>query len=405
MLQRALYPIVFSPEWGRQMRFIAGPRQCGKTTLAKVKLQEEGYPHLYYLWESRAVKNRYKLDELFFQQDEPPGKKKKWVCFDEIHKMPKWKNILKAIFDLSETHYQFIVTGSSKLDIFKKAGDSLAGRYFTFHLFPLSLREVQKNLAQEEVPEDASLYLSKRIDIAPKKSQASALETLLEFGGFPQPFLKQSKSFYTKWADDYLETVVREDIGALTHILNKEYLFDLYRLLPEMIGSPISISSLASHLELSHPTLKSYLRRLEDFYLIFKIYPYFRNIKRAIIKSPKCYLYDWAQIADPGKRFENYVAAELFSQLHLWKDQSGEKFSLFFVRTREKEEIDFLILRRNIPWLLVEAKLTDGPLSSYSERIQQSLGNIPLVQVCREDGVCRLEKKNLYRLSAAHFFA
>ena len=220
------------------------------------------------------------------------------------------------MFDATaEDHYRFIVTGSAKLEIFKKAGDSLSGRYFTFHLFPLSLSELflpGRILDLENpAPKTAGQWIQERLDSHDLKNTHQALSDLLEYGGFPEPFSRQSRSFHEKWRKDYADTVIRDDIGALTRIIDKEYLYDLYRLLPEMAGSHISESSIASHLELSGPTVKNYLRRLEDFYLAFKVHPYSKNIKRALLKSPKCYLYDWTAIEDEGKRFENYTAMEL----------------------------------------------------------------------------------------------
>ena len=192
MLRRALFQIVFSKEWGRQMRFITGPRQCGKTTLAKMKLAQEGTPELYYLWDLRSVRNRYKNDQLFFTQDRPPAPSKKWwVCFDEMHKMPQWKNGLKAVFDSSGEHYRFIVTGSAKLDIFRKAGDSLSGRYFTFHLFPLILCELLGTRdISIKVPAAAQDWIQEKLDSKVKGEKA--LQDLMEYSGFPEPFLRQS---------------------------------------------------------------------------------------------------------------------------------------------------------------------------------------------------------------------
>ena len=406
MLERALFNIAFSEEWGRQMRFITGPRQAGKTTLSKLKLERTHSPGLYYLWDLRTVRNRYKTNELFFTEDSPPKQLKQWVCFDEIHKIPKWKNILKGLFDSTSDHYFFIVTGSAKLELFKRAGDSLSGRYFTFHLFPLILSEITGSAAGKTplaAPQTAGEFIQKKLDAG--TYHAEALSQLLEFSGFPEPFLKQSQAFSAKWSEDYMDTVIKEDIGALTRILDREHLYDLYRLLPEMTGSPVSESSLASHLELSHPTTKNYLKKLEDFYLTFKVHPYSKNIKRSVLKASKCYLYDWSAVQDPGKRFENYVAAELLTQTHLWKDRSGENFSLFYIRTKEKEEMDFLILKNKAPWLLIEAKISDGPLAGHHYKIQEMLGGIPMVQLCRQEGVCKMEKKNTYRISASRFLA
>jgi uncharacterized protein len=252
-------------------------------------------------------------------------------------------------------------------------------------------------------PKSALEWIQQKLDS--QKNAAEALSSLLAHSGFPEPFLRQSEAFREKWARDYTDTVIKEDIGALTRIIDKEHLYDLYHLLPEMTGSPVSESSLASHLELSNPTVKNYLKRLEDFYLAFKVHPYSKNIKRALLKAPKCYLYDWTRIKDEGKRFENYVAAELLSLTHRWTDASGNPYGLFYIRTKEKEETDFLIIKNNAPWLLLEAKTGADPLPPHHYKIQRQLGGIPLVQVCRKDGVCRMDGKNSYTLSASRFFS
>lgn len=400
MIERALYSIAFSREWGRQMRFIMGPRQSGKTTLAKLKLKREGCDGLYYLWDLRSVRNQYKTNQLFFTEKNPPLSRKQWVCFDEIHKIPKWKNALKAVFDSTSESYCFMITGSAKLDVFKRAGDSLAGRYFTFHLFPFSLAEVAPTKAPLLSPSKTSQeFIQRKLDSAGKGKEA--LSNLLEYSGFPEPFLRQSKMFHAKWAEDYTDTVIKEDIGALTRIIDKEHLYDVYHLLPEMVGNPLSESSLASHLELSPPTIKNYLKRLEDFYLAFRLRPYSRNIKRALLKAPKCYLYDWTRVKDPALAFENYVAVELMTRIHLWMEGSEDRYSLFYVRNKQKEETDFLILKNGAPWLLIETKYSDGAIAGHHHRTQAMLGGIPLVQVCREDGICRKESKTSFRISAS----
>lgn len=406
MLERSLFHIAFSPSWGRQMRFITGPRQSGKTTLAKMKLREAGTQKLYYLWDLRSVRNRYKEAELFFTSDSPPQKNvKQWVCFDEIHKVSGWKNILKGIFDATQEHYQFIVTGSSKLDIFRKAGDSLSGRYFTFRLLPLSLKEVIGKARIEKSECDDSLgFVLAHMNRESKNGQA-AMEQLLAYSGFPEPFLTARSDFHKKWSWDYLDRVITEDIGLLTRIADREKLHDLYQLFPEMIGSPISENSLAGHLESNPVTIKNYLGKLQDFYLAFKIMPYSRNIKRALLKASKWYLYDWTRIKDPHKRFENYVAVELNSRLSAWQDLTGMEFSLSYVRDKNKQETDFLILKEHKPWLMVEAKYSDASIESHHIAVSNILGGIPIVQVCFEENIASQEKKNAFRLSASRFFS
>lgn len=386
------------------MRVICGPRQAGKTTLSKQKLQEEKSAHLYYLWDLRSVRTRYRENELFFTQDRPSGSKKVWVCFDEIHKMPKWKNILKGIYDSTFENYYFIVTGSAKLELARRAGDSLSGRYFLFHLFPLNLSELTgTKWISFFSAASAKEAIQKQMEKHSKGT--SELSSLLEFSGFPEPFLKQSKPFHSKWAQDYIDTVIKEDIGLLTRITERENLYNLYALMPEMVSNHISDSSLASHLELSPPTIKNYLKRLEEFYLVFRLYPYSKNIKRSLLKAPKCYLYDWTQVKNEGKRFENFIAVQLYTLIQLWQDATGEKLSLFYIRTKQKEETDFLIVKNNQPWLLIEAKYSDDTIEGHHFKIQAMLGDIPLIQLCREENIARLQTKNSFRLSASRFFA
>ncbi|MEA3279591.1 MAG: ATP-binding protein [Thermodesulfobacteriota bacterium] len=403
MIKRNLYDIAFSPQWGRQMRFITGPRQAGKTTLARQKLHKEKSEQLYYLWDLRNIRERYKQNELFFTADAMDPAKKLWVCFDEIHKMPKWKNILKAAFDETSEYYQFIVTGSAKLNIMKRSGDSLAGRYFTFHLMPLTLNEIHRTrLPLVDVPEFSQEFIELALNTTPAHQES--LVQLLEYSGFPEPFLQQSRAFHNKWARDYIETVIHEDIGTLTRIIDREYIFELYSLLPETIGSPLSQSSLASHLQISPATVKNYLRRLEDFYLTFSIRPYSKNIKRSLLKAGKYYLYDWSRIKNKGAMFENYVACELNARLNLWKDATGDDFHLFYIRNKQQQETDFLVVRNGNPWLLVESKLTDASIDRHHFKTMGALNNVSFIQVCLEANVMSMQKRNAYRMSACRLF-
>ena len=404
MIKRSLSAIAFCDAWGRQMRFISGPRQSGKTTLAKQKLADDRQTRpLYYLWDQRAVRNRYWENELFFTADAPPSGKKIWLCFDEIHKMPKWKNILKAIFDEMQNHYSFIITGSAKFDTLRKAGDSLSGRYFTFTLYPLSLDEVlntfQKNL---EPPADILRFIASKT--GPQSAAQEAMESLLAFSGFPEPFVMQKRPFLNKWTADYVDTVIRDDINPLTRIVESDHLYDLYRLLPEMAGGILSESSLASHVQVSPVTLKRYLKRLQDFYLIFQLHPYTKNIKRSLLRATKGYLFNWVTIGDEGARFENYVACELKTRTSRWSEYAGGNYDLYYVRNQLKQEADFLVTRNGAPWFLVETKLKDAPLDRHLYEFSSGL-NVPIVQLCREGGVAMLQKSTAFRISASRFFS
>ncbi len=371
-----------------------------------MKLEEAESQKMYYLWDLRSVRNRYKTNELFFTSDSPAQKNTKvWVCFDEIHKLNGWKNILKGIFDATQEYYQFIVTGSSKLDIFRKAGDSLSGRYFTFQLFPLTLKEALGHPQVDKSECDNSLdFVLEQISHQQKNGQ-EALEQLLAYSDFPEPFLAGRNEFQKKWSRDYLDRVITEDIGFLIRIADREKLHDLYQLFPEIIGSPVSENSLAAHLESNPVTIKNYLSKLQDFYLAFKIMPYSHNIKRSLLKASKWYLYDWTRIKNPHKRFENYIAVELNSRISAWQDLTGMEFSLSYIRDKNKRETDFLILKERKPWLMVEVKYSDAQIEEHHIAISAVLGGIPVVQVCFENIVALQVKKNVFRLSASRFLS
>jgi predicted AAA+ superfamily ATPase len=190
MIKRHLENTCFHQLFGRQMRFIAGPRQVGKTTLVKNFLESKQLEKLYFNWDLRETRDRFRKDPYFFETplyDSKPPKELPWVCHDEIHKMPQWKNILKDYFDKFENDCHFVITGSARLDWFKKSGDSLAGRYFLFKLFPLCLSEAAGTSAPGiSENEPAETFIEKRISTV--RYEQEAMEQLLNFSGFPEPW-------------------------------------------------------------------------------------------------------------------------------------------------------------------------------------------------------------------------
>jgi hypothetical protein len=408
MIDRPFSSLIFSPAFGRQMRFVAGPRQCGKTTLAQRQLKEEKSEALYYNWDQPAVRNRYRQDPDFLREDlEKYGERKGkvWVCFDEIHKRAKWKNILKGIFDDLEKKVQFIVTGSARLDAFRRAGDSLIGRYFLFRLMPLSLFEVvrRKKGELQKPLENASAWVEKKIDES--KDSFEIMQGLLRLSGFPEPFLRGTENYLQKWKDVYLDRLIREDLRDITKIAELDPIADLAHLLPSKVGSPLSVASLTRDLELGHKALKNYLKKLELVYLILQIPPYSRRIQRGIKKEKKIYFYDWTWVKDESGRFENYVAVELNTLTAMWTDAGWGHYRLCYVKERDGKESDFLILKEEKPWLLVEAKMQDQPIAAHHRRFAHIFEDIPVVQLCQEKGVLRKEGKAVYRISASRFFA
>ncbi|OGQ07869.1 MAG: hypothetical protein A3G32_09650 [Deltaproteobacteria bacterium RIFCSPLOWO2_12_FULL_40_28] len=397
--------IAFDPKFGRQMRFLAGPRQVGKTTLAKQILAENNSSALYYNWDRREIRNRYKTNPYFFAADAPSAQKKKlWVCFDEIHKMPKWKNILKDFFDGYEDRFKFIVTGSARLDWFRKSGDSLAGRYFLFRMFPFTFYEITAPQASSPVPPPASAKTFVEKQISNRHPHRDLLAQLLTFSGFPEPFTNANAQFHQHWQDDYLDRLVREDLRDLTRIHELENVATLVTLLKQRVGSPLSINSLREDLETSYTATRNYLEALKLCYIVFTLSPYTNKIQRAVKKEPKLYFFDYTHVLDPAARFENFLALELYALVHLWTDAGFGRFELRYVRSRDGKESDFLILKNQNPWLLAECKLSDGELDKHHLNHAHLLGKIPFIQITKQSDICRILSPTCFSVSAERFF-
>ncbi len=391
----------------RQMRFISGPRQSGKTTLARAVLKVHRCERFYYNWDDRGIRRRYRENPGFVWTDvKQDGKSRRavWACMDEIHKIPKWKDILKGMFDTLEREARFVVTGSARLELFRRSGDSLVGRYFLFHLLPLTLREVIGKARVPVRPEkNSGKFVENRIDSStPHENEMAGL---IKFGAFPEPFTHQSPAFSRKWHDSNVDRLVREDLRDLTRVVDLENVATLVELLPSKIGSPLSLNSLCRDLQVSHTAVRHYVRMLDLTYILFDVRPFAARIAQSIRKERKVYLYDWSAVSDPAARFENYVAFELLAWVTHWTDAGLGRFELTYVRTRQGKETDFLILWDRLPWLLVEAKVSDRPVESHHAAHSTALGNIPMVQLCRSPDCLTKDKKNIYRISAARFFA
>ena len=387
------------------MRFIIGPRQTGKTTVAKKFLKEQNCLKLYYNWDDRKTRDRYIADYHFFVQELyniKSSEGKRWLCMDEIHKYPKLKNVLKDFFDSFGEENGFIVTGSARLDMMRQSGDSLAGRYFTFRLNPVTLRELTGKPFYEP-PADADDWIMQKLDHPTYKEKE--LSALLRFSGFPEPLLSTSVRFYNKWRTDYVDRLIREDMRDLTRIQELENIATLMYLLPSKITSPLSINSLTADIKCSFATASNYLKAMEFGYLIFRILLYSKKIARSLTKENKVYFFDWTRINDPAAQFENYIAVELKTLLELWTDAGIGNFDLHFIRDRDGKETDFLILRENEPWLMLEAKFSRSTIAYHHRKNRNTLGGIPFIQVVRQENIAEKREDGLYQMSASRFFA
>lgn len=290
------------------------------------------------------------------------------------------------------------------MDWFRQSGDSLAGRYFLYRLFPLCLNECAGGEPSNPEPDrEAADYLGKVLDRT--ANAEPALEPLLRFGGFPEPFTKASARFHLRWQRDLLDRVLREDIRDLTRITSLENLARYLQLLPLRVGSPLSLNALRQDLECSHTTVRTATTALQFVYVIFMVPPFHERLARSLRKEQKAYLFDWSRVPDPAARFENYVALELKALVESWNDAGTADAGLWYTRNRDGRETDFLITLDGKPWCLFEAKLSDGPIASHHFNHSRALGNIPVVQVARQPGVNRRDGETGFRVSAGRFFA
>ncbi len=274
-------------------------------------------------------------------------RKKQIIIFDELHKLAKWKQWLKGIYDTEGIPPAILVTGSARIDAYKNVGDSLAGRYFHYRLHPLDVREI--------------------IAINPQEIVDKVILKLLTYGGFPEPYLEESLEFYNLWKKTHLDIILRQDLIDLEVVHNIKQIEILVELLRERVGSSLSYSSLAQDLQVSDKTIKKWLEILENMYVIFKLTPYSKNIARSLLKKPKYYFYDIARVPNEAARLENLVAASLLKEVHYRQDCLGEDWSLHYLSKKGEGEIDFFIQGPNKESLLIEVKQSeDAPAKSFN---------------------------------------
>ncbi len=330
----------------RKMVLLGGPRQVGKTTAAKSILDRLG--GRYFNWD--------------FDEDRRDILAKSWsddaplVVFDELHKFPRWKNWLKGLYDTRDRRaggaQRYLVTGSARLDVYRRGGDSLLGRYHYWRLHPFTL---------DELP--------------PKVTPKEAFRRLLTVGGFPEPFLDGDEREARRWRRERFDRVLRDDVRDLEPLRDIHTLALFVDALRARVGSLVVLSNIAQDLQVAPKTLAHWLDVLERMYLLFVVRPYTRRLPRAIKKPPKVYFFDNMDVlGDDGARFENLVATHLLKRAHLLEDRDGHRCELKYVRDKEGREVDFVVVKDGVVTELIEAKLSDTDVAPslryYAERLR-----------------------------------
>ncbi len=385
-----------------KMAFVSGPRQVGKTTLGK-RLLKERERGTYFTWEDIVmrrtwVKNPSALLGLPDGGGGESGNRPLFI-FDEIHKAKGWKTTIKGLYDLHGDRCDLFVTGSARLNVYRRGADSLMGRYLHFRLHPFSMGEL---LGRN--PVSANDVLSRLSDDLrrPTAPEQAALEELFRFGGFPEPLFSGETRTSNLWRRNRLEKIIREDLRDLSRIPELGRIEMLASLLPERVGSLLSVQSLREDLEVAHDTARRWLDALDELYYLYEIKPYSRSIPRSLRKEGKLYLWDWTEVEDQGPRFENLVAGHLAKACAFWTDTGEGLFELSFLRDKEKREVDFLVTRDRKPWLAVEAKLSDVALTPAFASFERHLGSLPCVQLVRK-AISPKQDGSHFVMSAASF--
>jgi uncharacterized protein len=366
-----------------RMAFVTGPRQCGKTTLARMMQENRGSGDLYRNWDDLSFRKELAAAPYgFMDAYRPAHPKRPLAVLDEIHKFPRWKIYLKGLWDTRKEQADFLVTGSGRLDVYQRAGDSLLGRYHQYRLHPLSLSEI---LGRKFTPDRDSFqrimgHLMKSVD-PPGREAREAFTALFRFGGFPEPFLAQNVRKHRLWLREKRELLTRQDLRDLTRIQMLSSIEQMVELLIPRAGSLLSLNNLRQELGVTLDSVRLWMSQLERLYYCYRIAPYAGKLTRSLRREPKLFLYDWSEIPEEGKRFENMVASALLRWCDFAQDWGQEKLHLHFIRDKEKREVDFLLTLNGKPQLLVETKLSQLQPSAALQYFANKLGGVPKMMV------------------------
>ncbi len=386
-----------------KIALMSGPRQSGKTTLAKMALAGRKAGR-YATWDDPTFRRAWAKDPRLLvpeSDDVVP-----LLVLDEIHKNRLWKRTLKGLYDGLDRPIDLLVTGSARLNMYRRGGDSLLGRALHLRLHQFSLAELSRTLLPSR-PEDRVSALFAR-SLAREAARQEMLERLLHHGGFPDPFLRARERWTRVWRRSRTETIIREDLRDLTRLPELDRVEMLAALLPERVASLLSRAALAEDLEVSFGTVTRWLTALQDLYYAFEVKPWTRAVVRSLRKEGKLYLWDWGEVSEPGPRFENLVACHLLKACDYWTDTGEGTFSLYYLRNKEKEEIDFLVTCDRRPWLLCEAKLSDTAPVRHLTKFMRYLDCRRALQLVASPGVWRMhacEEGHVLVASAAEALA
>ncbi len=314
---------------------LIGPRQVGKTTLAKSFSYEK--PFIYLDLERFSDLNKLNDPELYFGSLPDHT-----IILDEIQHKPELFALIRSLVDEHRSPGRFVILGSASPELLKQSSESLAGRINYLEIYPLNLLEVGGDITLE------NLWLN---------------------GGFPEPALQQNQRFRQTWYRNFVNSYLQRDLPALGLPADPSVSRQLLMMLASMNGATVNHSMLAKSLGLSMPTVKTYVKFFVNAFLITELPPYFLNVKKRLVKSPKLYFRDNGMlhyllgISDRDGLFGNIAVGTSWESfvLHQVKSVLRSDDEIYFYRTQDGAEIDLLIKRENRWLAAVEIKLSLSP--------------------------------------------
>lgn len=377
----------------KKIAFLTGPRQVGKTTVAQAILEANQFLSNYYSWDDDEFRKIWVKNPKIILENKP---RNSLLVFDEIHKDRKWKSRLKGLYDLYKKDFRFLVTGSAKLDYYRKTGDSLQGRYIPYRLHPFSYAETGKvkSPPTHQWDEDST--------------HGFDYDSLLLYGGFPEPYFLQDQLKVQRWQRLYRERMIREDLRDLHNVRDISLVESLALFLQDKVGSQLSYESLRQDLSASFDSVKKWIELLEAVYYCYRIRPYSNNIKNSLKKEPKLFLYDWSVVQDPGAQRENLIAGHLLKSCHAWTDCAFGEYELFYIRDKQKREVDFLITEKNKPFALIEVKSKTRELAPslvHFNKLLKPKFCIQVVENEKYESKSNLENPNIRVMSTKKFLS
>jgi hypothetical protein len=358
----------------RKMVFVGGPRQSGKTTMAKQLCDEAGFDikKRYLNWDASEDRENIIIERF----PAGPG----YLVIDEIHKYSRWRQVVKGLYDKRGNELKILVIGSARLDYYRRGGDSLQGRYHFFRLLPLTYAELNT-------------------------ASPSTVKDLLVYGGFPEPFILQSETESKRWSREYRSRIVRGELADLENVRDLGIIEKMVLRLPELVGSPLSINALREDLQVSHQSVSRWIGMLENLYMIFRIYPFGAPKIRAVKKEAKHYHFDWTVVKDIGKRFENLMACHLLKWCFFLQDTEGLDVELRYFRDVDRREVDFVIVEEGKPIHFIECKKSNKNPSRSLYYLKVRFPDVQATQVLLEDDLDVVTKEGIRICSSYRFLS